>query len=134
MVHYKISYFDARSLGEPARLILKYANVPFEDDRIPKDQWPTRKLVYLEWIVKAWDSIPKEAISKSFNTCEVTNAVGGSKDNEIHCFKPDGPVPTDRDLLKQARAEKKIIELIEEIDLSEDENNNVYDSEASVDD
>uniref|UniRef100_A0A914DBV9 glutathione transferase n=1 Tax=Acrobeloides nanus TaxID=290746 RepID=A0A914DBV9_9BILA len=44
MVHYKISYFDARSLGEPVRLILKYANVPFEDDRIPKDQWPTRKL------------------------------------------------------------------------------------------
>ena len=34
----------------------------------------------------------------------------GSEDNEIHCFKPDGPVPTGRDLLKQARTEKKIIE------------------------
>uniref|UniRef100_A0A914E0T1 Uncharacterized protein n=1 Tax=Acrobeloides nanus TaxID=290746 RepID=A0A914E0T1_9BILA len=49
------------------------------------------------------------------------------------CSKPDGPVPTGQDLLEQARADKKIIELIEEIDLSEDENNNVYDSEASVD-
>ena len=57
----------------------------------------------------------------------------GSEDNEIHCFKPDGPVPTGRDFLKQVWAEKEIIELIEEIDLSEDENNNVYDSEASVD-
>ena len=84
--------------------------------------------IYLEWIVKAWDSIPKEAISKSFKTCGVTNAVDGSEDNEIHCFKPDGPVPTGRDLLKQARAEKKIIELVEEIDLAEDENNNVYDT------
>ena len=81
---------------------------------------------------RAWDSIPKEAISKSFKTWGVTNAVDGSEDNEIHCFKPDGSVPTGRDLLKQARTEKKIIEL-EEIDLAEDENNNVYDSEASGD-
>ena len=94
---------------------------------------PPPMTIYLEWIVKAWDSIPKEAISKSFNTCGVTNAVDGSEDNEIHCFKPDGPVPTGRDLLKQARAEKKIIELIEEIGLSENENNNVYDSEVFVD-
>uniref|UniRef100_A0A914DJU4 GST N-terminal domain-containing protein n=1 Tax=Acrobeloides nanus TaxID=290746 RepID=A0A914DJU4_9BILA len=44
MVHYKLTYYDARNLGEPARLILKYANVPFEDDRLIKGTgWPARK-------------------------------------------------------------------------------------------
>lgn len=44
MVHYKLTYYDARNLGEPARLILKYANVPFEDDRLIKGVgWPARK-------------------------------------------------------------------------------------------
>jgi len=32
---YKLTYFDLRGLGEVSRLILHYANVKFEDDRIP---------------------------------------------------------------------------------------------------
>ena len=43
MVQYKLSYFDIRGLGETARLILHYANVPFEDDRIKEEDWPSRK-------------------------------------------------------------------------------------------
>ncbi|CAD5222121.1 unnamed protein product [Bursaphelenchus xylophilus] len=34
MVHYKLTYGDARGLGEPARLIFHYAKVDFEDDRL----------------------------------------------------------------------------------------------------
>lgn len=43
MVHYKLSYFPGRALGEAARLMFHYANVPFEDDRITKEDWPNRK-------------------------------------------------------------------------------------------
>ncbi|CAD5216300.1 unnamed protein product [Bursaphelenchus okinawaensis] len=34
MVQYKLTYGDARGLGEPARLVLHYAGVQFEDDRL----------------------------------------------------------------------------------------------------
>uniref|UniRef100_A0A914DEB3 glutathione transferase n=1 Tax=Acrobeloides nanus TaxID=290746 RepID=A0A914DEB3_9BILA len=46
MVQYKLSYFDIRGLGETARLILHYANVPFEDDRIKEEDWPSRKATF----------------------------------------------------------------------------------------
>ncbi|KAI6220623.1 hypothetical protein M3Y99_01600700 [Aphelenchoides fujianensis] len=41
MVHYKLMYFPVRNLGECPRLIFHYANVPFEDFKIPFDEWPT---------------------------------------------------------------------------------------------
>ncbi|XP_055328745.1 hematopoietic prostaglandin D synthase-like [Paramacrobiotus metropolitanus] len=40
---YKLVYFDARGRAEPARWVLAYAGVDYEDHRIPKDQWPTLK-------------------------------------------------------------------------------------------
>jgi len=40
MPSYKITYFDARGLAEPARQLFSYAKVPFEDVRIPIDQAP----------------------------------------------------------------------------------------------
>uniref|UniRef100_A0A914Y0T4 glutathione transferase n=1 Tax=Panagrolaimus superbus TaxID=310955 RepID=A0A914Y0T4_9BILA len=55
MVQYKVSYFDIRGLGETPRMILHYAGVEFEDNRITFDQWsdlksktPTGKLPILE--------------------------------------------------------------------------------------
>ncbi|KAI6219830.1 hypothetical protein M3Y99_01635100 [Aphelenchoides fujianensis] len=41
MVNYKLMYFPVRNLGECPRLIFHYANVPFEDFKIPFDEWPT---------------------------------------------------------------------------------------------
>ena len=43
MVQYKLTYFSVRGLGEMSRLILHYANVPFEDVRIAQDDWPNYK-------------------------------------------------------------------------------------------
>lgn len=40
---YKIIYFDARNLAEPARQILTYAKVPFEDVRVKHEDWPEVK-------------------------------------------------------------------------------------------
>uniref|UniRef100_A0A915CQR0 Myosin motor domain-containing protein n=1 Tax=Ditylenchus dipsaci TaxID=166011 RepID=A0A915CQR0_9BILA len=40
-------------------------------------------------------------------------------------FKPDGPVPSGRNLLQQARREKELAEIFEEIDLEQDEENEI---------
>ncbi|KAH7695208.1 pogo transposable element with KRAB domain-like protein, partial [Aphelenchoides avenae] len=49
--------------------------------------------VYLQWIVDAWKSIPREALAAWFNTCGITIALNGSEDHLIHCIKPNGPIP-----------------------------------------
>ncbi|EGT52653.1 CBN-GST-8 protein [Caenorhabditis brenneri] len=43
MVHYKLSYFPIRGAGEIARQIFAYAGQEFEDNRIPKEEWPAIK-------------------------------------------------------------------------------------------
>uniref|UniRef100_A0A7E4W3E6 glutathione transferase n=1 Tax=Panagrellus redivivus TaxID=6233 RepID=A0A7E4W3E6_PANRE len=56
MVQYTFTYFDVRGLGEPIRLLFKYAGVEFKDVRIQHADWPkikattpTGKLPYLEF-------------------------------------------------------------------------------------
>jgi len=43
MVHYKLTYFDLRGLGEVVRLVFHYANVKFDDIRITQEKWPELK-------------------------------------------------------------------------------------------
>nr|CAD2183307.1 unnamed protein product [Meloidogyne enterolobii] len=78
--------------------------------------------IYLQWIVDAWDSLSKDIIEKSFISCGVTKEDGGKLDNQIHVFKPDGAIPNGLELLQQRRNEDEVIKLVEEIDLSEDDN------------
>src|SRR2546422_974663 len=41
---YKLTYFDAAtSRGEECRLALHVAGLPFEDERLTRDQWAARK-------------------------------------------------------------------------------------------
>jgi hypothetical protein len=97
---------------------------------------------YLTWIADAWESIPKECIQKSFKvyfkknytnvinyqTCAITISSDGSEDHFINCFKPDGPVPGGLAVLKKAREENSIENLIDkvnEIDFLQDEENGI---------
>src|SRR6059058_1210850 len=44
MTRYKLTYFDAAaSRGEECRLALHLAGLPFEDERLNRDQWAARK-------------------------------------------------------------------------------------------
>lgn len=91
--------------------------------------------VYLQWIVNAWEALPKELIIKSFKNCALTTALDGSEDDQIHCFKPDGPIPDGLELLQQARLEEhdwEIVQFWDEVDLAEDMNNG-YESDTSID-
>jgi hypothetical protein len=41
--NYRLHYFDIRNLAEPSRMILHYAQVPFEDVRVAQEDWPAVK-------------------------------------------------------------------------------------------
>ena len=69
---------------------------------------------------------------KSFKVCGIPNATDESEDNLIRCFSDAGKIPTGTAKLSQARADKQLAVLMEEIDLNEDINNLDYDSDGSV--
>ena len=56
---------------------------------------PGRKRV-IEWILKAWQSLPKEIITKSFRVC----ALSLPCDKEINCFNSSQPSYSGNELLK----------------------------------
>lgn len=91
--------------------------------------------VYLQWIVDAWAKLPATLIIKSFKGCGLTNALDGTEDHCIHCFKPEGSIPSGSSLLRETREKmenEKMIGLFEEIDLEEEDKNDFYDSDDSL--
>ena len=48
------------------------------------------KLLCLRWVKKAWDSVTKEVIIKSFMVCRISVSVDGDEDHKIHCIKDGG--------------------------------------------
>jgi len=44
MPTYKLSYFPITGLGEPIRATFALAGIPFEDERLPGDEWGKRKV------------------------------------------------------------------------------------------
>ncbi|XP_046742487.1 uncharacterized protein LOC124409109 [Diprion similis] len=43
MSSYKLTYFAIASLGEPIRFLLSYGGIDYEDNRLPKEDWPALK-------------------------------------------------------------------------------------------
>ncbi|XP_072391075.1 glutathione S-transferase-like [Diabrotica undecimpunctata] len=44
MAHtYKVKYFNFTARGEPIRMLLSYGEIPFEDERISREDWPKIK-------------------------------------------------------------------------------------------
>uniref|UniRef100_A0A915EJ49 Uncharacterized protein n=1 Tax=Ditylenchus dipsaci TaxID=166011 RepID=A0A915EJ49_9BILA len=58
------------------------------------------------------------------------NALDGSEDGIIHCFKEDGPVPSGREKLCLAREEKEMAVFFQELDLSEEEEKDMNNSDV----
>lgn len=40
---YKLTYFDSRALGEPARFAFAYAGVAYQDERVVEEEWDNIK-------------------------------------------------------------------------------------------
>lgn len=43
MPNYKLTYFNSKGMGELPRYVLFHSGIPFEDNRITKEQWPELK-------------------------------------------------------------------------------------------
>lgn len=56
---------------------------PFEFTPVGKKKAPSRNLV-LKWIKQSWAEIPAEMVRKSFKTCDISNALDGTEDDEVY--------------------------------------------------
>jgi len=56
---------------------------PFEYTPSLKEKAPTRNL-FLRWVHEAWREIPAEMVIKSFKTCDISNALHGTEDDELY--------------------------------------------------
>lgn len=92
--------------------------------------------IYLQWILDAWEQLPKDLVIRSFKGCGLTNALDGSEDNKIHCFKLNASIPTGLQLLQETRINhglERMADLMEEVDLAEDENNGYESDDDQLD-
>jgi hypothetical protein len=86
---------------------------------------------YLQWVVDAWEQLPNGLILKSFKGCGLTNALDGSEDSKIHCFKSDGSIPTGCGDLQQARSKIELTKRIQQLEVEEGDEE-AYNSDASI--
>ena len=56
--------------------------------------------VIVKWILKAWEKLTPELISKSFKACALNILIDGSEDDTIHCFKAGQPCEKGFPILK----------------------------------
>jgi hypothetical protein len=56
MPEYKLYYFPLRARAEAIRLIFHYKSIPFEDVRIPREEWSSKKTskLLLSRILISW--------------------------------------------------------------------------------
>jgi len=118
----KLTYFNARGVAEPIRLILKYKNVEFEDVRIEHPQWPELKPKQ-KWGVLPVFELDGVTYSQSYAICRfLGKKYGLNGANEREDFLCDEltdslrdlvfemrPLRTETDEAKKAELKKKIV-------------------------
>lgn len=68
---------------------------------------PSRELA-VKWVIQAWSEVPEEMIVRGLKSCAITNAVDGSEDHLIHCFKPGQPNSSGLEALKEDNADPAV--------------------------
>ena len=53
------------------------------------------KLLCLEWVKEAWNSLSTEVVVKSFKVCGIAVVTDGSEDSQIHCLR-EGKIGAER--------------------------------------
>ncbi|KAH7702463.1 pogo transposable element with KRAB domain-like protein [Aphelenchoides avenae] len=100
-----------------------------------------RNSLNLCWERTNWKNIPREALVAPIKTRDITVATDGSVDHLIHCIKPNGPIPSGRAALGEARildeaALEEALVLDDEdavlLDVSDSEGGEDSDSDASI--
>ena len=58
---------------------------------------PRREIV--KWVLKAWNSLDRKIVIRSFRSCALTVAPDRSEDDQIHCLKGGQPCHAGQDRL-----------------------------------
>ncbi|CAG9837860.1 unnamed protein product [Diabrotica balteata] len=122
---YKVRYFNTPGRAEPIRMILSYGQIPFEDDRVAREDWPkikpTTPLGQLPVLEVDGKQIPQSTAICRY-LANVTNLAGkDAKENlaidiAIETFedlkKPMGEYMRERDESKKQEKFQKLKEVI----------------------
>ncbi len=65
---------------------------------------PPAKLLCLEWVKKAWESVSTEVVKKSFLSCGISMKIDGGEDGQIHCIKKGGIAEAAKDEITRSTA------------------------------
>lgn len=125
MVHYKLIYFNGRGLGEVTRLIFAVAGVEYEDVRIERDAWPSKKaevnppfgqlpILEVDGVRIAQSSAINRLLANKFNLAGKTDIEKAQADMIADCFvdafKPAVAVFYEPDEAKKGELKKKYLE------------------------
>uniref|UniRef100_T1DH15 glutathione transferase n=1 Tax=Anopheles aquasalis TaxID=42839 RepID=T1DH15_ANOAQ len=125
MPDYKVYYFNVKALGEPLRFLLSYGNLPFDDVRITREEWPALKPTMPMGQMPVLE-VDGKRVHQSLAMCRyVAKQINLAGDNALEALQIDAIVDTINDFrLKIAIVayepddivkEKKIITLNNEV-------------------
>ena len=90
---------------------------------------PTKPQV-VQWVKLAWNNLPTDLIVDSFQSCGITVATDGSKDDEIHCMKSGQPAEGAKELLR-TKTRKLLRDERDDDPFTDSENESEDESESS---
>jgi len=125
MVHYKLTYFNARGRAEPMRLLFAAAGVEYEDHRIEQADWPTAKaalklpfgqipILEVDGVVLCQTNACTRYLARKFHMAGKTELEHAQADMIVDCFddaiKPMMEFFSQKDEAKKAELKKKYVD------------------------